>query len=130
MMQPDKDALDVGILVGDIKASLHFYGDLLGLELVEKSPRWFGTLYRMRFGKSDVKLIDPLKALPKGPVGLEEQLGFRYITFVIKNLSEFCTVLKNQGVEFVLTEREIHPGSHIAMVQDPDGNIVEFVERS
>jgi hypothetical protein len=33
-------------------------------------------------------------------------------------------------VEFTVSEREIRPGVHIAMVKDPDGNIVEFVERS
>jgi hypothetical protein len=29
-----------------------------------------------------------------------------------------------------VTEREARPGVRIAMVKDPDGNIVEFVERS
>jgi len=52
------------------------------------------------------------------------------VTFVIKNLSQLCAELKNTEIEFTLPETEIRPGVRIAMVKDPDGNIVEFVERS
>lgn len=130
MLKPAKDSLDIGILVSDIETSLNFYQNILGLEFVEKRPVWFGTMYRLRFGSSDFKLIDPNSKLEKGPVGLDRQLGFRYITFVIKNLSELCMELRRKGIVFALPEKEIRPGVRIAMVEDPDGNIVEFVERS
>ena len=130
MMEPAKESLDLGILVSDIKASLTFYRDLLGLKYVEKIPVWFGTMYRMRFGNSDFKLIDPKNKPPKGPAGLEAQIGFRYVTFVIKNISKVCEELRKQGIEFEVPEKELRPGVRIAMVRDPDGNIVEFVERS
>jgi catechol 2,3-dioxygenase-like lactoylglutathione lyase family enzyme len=129
MMEPAKDSLDLGIIVSDIKASLNFYQNILGLQFVGEMPLWFGTMHRLRFGSSDFKLIDPQKRPPKGPVGLEGQLGFRYVTFVIKNLSNLCEELRNKGIEFVITEKEMRPGVRIAMVKDPDGNIVEFVER-
>jgi catechol 2,3-dioxygenase-like lactoylglutathione lyase family enzyme len=129
-MKPAKDSLDLGILVSDIQASLGFYQDTLGLSLVGEMPVWFGTMYRLRFGTSDFKLIQPKIVPPKGIVGLETQLGFRYVTFVVENLSELCGILKEKGIEFVLPEREIRPGIRIAMVKDPDENIVEFVERS
>ena len=60
MMQAAKDSIDLGIMCGDIHASLHFYHDLLGLPKVGVTEATTGT---------------------------------------------------------------------IAMVKDPDGNIVEFVER-
>lgn len=125
-----KESLDLGILVSDIKASLEFYQNTLGLEFVGTNPLWFGTMHRLRFGSSDFKLIDPKVAPPAGASGLDKQLGFRYVTFVIGNLSEVCSELKAKGVEFTVPEREIRPGVRIAMVKDPDGNIVEFVERS
>ncbi|HSB07644.1 MAG TPA: VOC family protein, partial [Thermodesulfobacteriota bacterium] len=93
MMELAKDSLDLGILVSDINASLKFYQDLLGLKFIEKIPVWFGTMYRLRFGSSDFKLIVPRTMPPKGPVGLEAQIGFRYVTFVIKNLSKVCATL-------------------------------------
>jgi glyoxylase I family protein len=129
MMEPAKDSLDLGVLVSDIKASLNFYQNILGLELVGERPVWFGKIYVLRYGSSDFKLVDPQTRPPKGPIGIESQLGFRYVTFVIKNLSKLCTELKGRGVEFVVAEKEARPGLRVAMAKDPDGNIVEFVER-
>ena len=68
MMAPAKDGLDVGILASDIKASLRFYKDLLGLKFVEERPVSNGTMHRLRFGDSDFKLIDPSMRPPQGPV--------------------------------------------------------------
>jgi catechol 2,3-dioxygenase-like lactoylglutathione lyase family enzyme len=130
MMKPAKDSLDLGIIVSDIKASLNFYQNILGLEFVGITPVWFGTMHRLRFGTSDFKVIEPTKVPPKGAVGLESQLGFRYVTFVVKNLSALCSELKSKGIEFTIPEKEVRPGVRIAMVKDPDGNIVEFVERT
>jgi catechol 2,3-dioxygenase-like lactoylglutathione lyase family enzyme len=130
MMKPGKDSLDLGIITNSIQDSLQFYQHILGLEFVEKIPLPFGTMYRLRFGTSDFKLIDPQTKPPKGPIGLEGQIGFRYVTFVIKNLSELCKELRDKGIEFVFPEKEIRLGVRVAMVKDPDGNIVEFVERS
>jgi len=129
MMDPAKDSVDLGVVVSDIKASLYFYQELLGLRFIEKIPVWFGTMYRLRFGTSDFKLIDPSARPPQGQIGLESLLGFRYVTFVIKNLSDVCKELRSKGVVFEVPEKESRPGVRIAMVRDPDGNVVEFVER-
>ena len=126
MLVPAKDSLDIGIVVSDIKASLKFYQDMLGLEFVGITPVWFGTMHRLRFGTSDFKLLEPKTVPPRGIIGLENQLGYRYVTFVIKNISEVCSKLKARGIEFALPETEIRPGMRIAMVKDPDGNIVEL----
>lgn len=128
-MKPGKESLDMGLLVGNIQANLRFYKDILGLKLMETAPVRLGTMYRLRFGSSDFKLIEPKALPPKGPTGIEGQLGFRYVTFVIQDLSEVCGHLKEQGVEFVSPEREIRPGVRIALVKDPDGNVVELLER-
>ncbi len=130
MMKPAKNSLDLGIVVSDIKASLNFYQNTLGLEFIGITPVWFGTMHRLRFGTSDFKLIEPKAVPPRGAAGLENQLGFRYVTFVVKDLSQLCAELKNKGTEFTLPETQIRPGSRIAMVKDPDGNIVEFVQHT
>ncbi len=59
MMEPAKESLDLGILVSDIKASLNFYQNILGLKFIEEMTVPFGTMYRLRFGNSDFKLINP-----------------------------------------------------------------------
>lgn len=128
-MQAAKNALDIGVIVRDIEASLHFYRDLLGLQKVQEVPLWFGTMHRLAFGDSFVKLVDPKEVPPAGSLGLATTLGFRYITFQVGNIDELCADLARAGVEFAVDKREFMPGVTIAMVKDPDGNIVEFVQR-
>ena len=128
-LNPAKDSVDFGMVVSDIAKSLAFYQGLLGLEKTEELPTPFGTLHRLHFGKSDIKLIDPKEVPPAGTIGLEKQLGIRYMTFVIHDISTICAELRDKGVEFAIPETEFRPGVRIAMVKDPDGNIVELVQR-
>ena len=65
-----------------------------------------------------------------GSPNLEGNLGFRYLTLQVTNINELCEELGNKGIEFTLEKKEYMPGVTIAMVKDPDGNIVEFVERA
>ena len=129
MMKLAIDALDLGIFVSDINASLNFYQETLGLIEESELELPFGIMHRLRCGKSSFKLIDPKNVPPKGPMGLVDQLGFRYVTFQVTNISEICEVLKTKGVKFTFPETEFMPGVRVAMVQDPDGNTVEFVQR-
>lgn len=129
-MTPAKNCVDIGIVVKDIDKSLSFYVDLLGLKKLEELPLWFGTMHRLGFGDSFVKLIDPKEVPPAGTVGLDKELGFRYLTFQISNLDEVCKACESAGVPFELSQRELAHGVAIAMVRDPDGNVVEFVQRA
>ena len=129
MMKPAKSAMDLGVFVSDITASLNFYENLLGMEKEGESPMPIGMMHRLKFGDSVFKLIDPKKEAAKGPSGMTAQLGFRYVTFQVTNLSEVCAALTEKEVKFSIPETEIMPGVKIAMVKDPDGNTVEFVQR-
>ncbi len=129
-MQAAKNCLDIGIIVKDITASLAFYADVLGLPKIEVLPTGFGKLHRLAFGDSFVKLIDPKKPPEAGPTGMLAQLGFRYLTFQIANIDEVCAACEKAGIPFEMQKQELRPGIIIAMVRDPDGNVVEFVQRA
>jgi catechol 2,3-dioxygenase-like lactoylglutathione lyase family enzyme len=64
-------------LVSDIDKSLEFYHYTLGLEFIGETDVWYGEIHRLRFGKSDLKLVAPFEIQPQKAVGLENQLGFR-----------------------------------------------------
>ena len=129
LLKPAKDSVDLLIFVSDIRKSLDFYHGILGLEKTEEVQTPYGNVHRLRYGTSLIKLMDP-KHLPSwGPIGLEKQLGIRCISFVIRGLSAVCNVLKQKGVEFTIPETQVLSDTRIAMVKDPDGNIIEFVER-
>jgi len=129
-MKPAKNALDLGILVKDIQKSLAFYLDVLGLQKIGELPIPFGHMHRLAFGDSFVKLVDPKKVPPAGEIELTKSLGFRYITFQVSNIDEVCAACEKAGVTFEMPKQELMPGVTIAMVRDPDGNVVEFVQRA
>lgn len=126
---PDRHAIDVGILVSDIDRSLAFYHTILGLEKVEEVEVWFGRFHRLRFGESFVKLVDPFVPAAANQPKIEDQTGIRYLTFPVRNIDEICAACEQAGVPFEKHKFELRPGVFIAMVRDPDGTIVEFVER-
>jgi catechol 2,3-dioxygenase-like lactoylglutathione lyase family enzyme len=130
LLKPAKDSLDLCIVVSDIRKSLDFYQGTLGLEKTQEVQTPYGNVHRLRYGTSLVKLMDPKQVPPAGPIGLEKQLGLRFLSFVIHDLSGVCTVLKEKGVEFTVPETQVLPDTRVAMVKDPDGNIIEFVEHS
>ena len=129
-MIPARNCLDIGILCADIKRSLDFYEGLLGLKKIGEMPIPFGHMHRLAFGDSFVKLVDPKKIPPAGELGLTRALGFRYLTFQITNIDEVCAACEAASVTFDIPRQELMPGVTIAMVRDPDGNVVEFVQRA
>ena len=128
-LNPAKDSVDLGIVVSDITKSLDFYQGVLGLNKSEELSTQFGTLHRLHFGTSDIKLIDPKQVPAAGTIGLEKQIGLRYISFRVQDISALCVELQAKGVEFSMAETEVRPGVRMAMVNDPDGNTVEFIQR-
>ena len=128
-MKPARDAIDVGILVSDIGRSLAFHQGVLGLEKVEEIDVWFGRFRRLRFGDSFLKLVDPLKPAAPNLPRIEDQTGMRYLTFPVQDIDEICAACEAADVPFERSKFELRPGVVIAMVKDPDGTIIEFVER-
>ncbi len=128
-LKATRRGIGIGILVQDIARSLDFYVKLLGLEKVGEMPTPHGRLHRLAYGDSDVKLIDAKAAPAPGPIGLAKAIGFRYLTFDVANLDELCAACEAAQVPFEVTKRELVPGLRLAMIRDPDGNVVELVQR-
>ena len=89
-MTPARNAIDVGIIVSDIGASLAFYHGILGLEKIEEINVWFGRFHRLRFGESFVKLVDPATPAAPNRPRIEDQTGLRYLTFPVRDIDAFC----------------------------------------
>ena len=128
-----KNAIDLGIVVTDSEAALGFYRDLLGFEHVADTPMpapLKGTMHRLNCGDTLVKLVkldDVPEARPaKGGIG--GATGYRYFTMIVENLAEITAAVKDAGHKVRIDCAEIRPGTTISMVEDPDGNWVEFVE--
>lgn len=127
-----KDAIDLGIAVCDAPAMLRFYRDVLGFREVAvfPAPRE-GRAHLLACGSSVLKLV----VLPEAPAlrspggELFDASGYRYFTLSIGNLDATLEACRRDGREILMPPKDFPGGSRIAIVRDPDGNPVEFIQR-
>jgi catechol 2,3-dioxygenase-like lactoylglutathione lyase family enzyme len=130
-MQPSKRGLDAGIVTNDASAALAFYVDALGLELVEELSIPWGTMHRLRFGDSWLKLVVPSADAPTGTRGgIDGATGIRYLTFEIDDVH---AVWQRATAAGATPYHDLGPfgtkGVVMGMLLDPDGNVVELLHR-
>lgn len=125
-------AIDVGIVVTDLERALSFYRDRVGLVVVAELSTSLigkGRMVQLQHGTSRIKLIElaaaPLVAVPSD---IAAALGYRYITLLIADVVGMIAKLTASGVTVVIPVTQLDNGAMIAMVKDPDGNVVEFVQ--
>lgn len=128
-----RTAVDLGVVIRDSKRSLAFYRDLLGFTHegdMQMPVGGGGTMHRLRCGDSLIKLVKfdavPEDSAPGG--GIEAATGYRYLTLHVTNLEDLVGSCRDAGVKVSVPPTEIRAGVRIAMVRDPDGNLVEFVQ--
>jgi glyoxylase I family protein len=129
-VQLTKDSIDLGIHVKDPEKSLAFYRDTLGFELVGEADMPGGMhMWRLMCGTSMIKLVNfakgPKAENPGG--GIVGANGYRYWTISVSNLDEIAATCEAAGYKLAVPVTTIRPGTAIAMVEDPDGNWVEFL---
>ena len=133
-VQLAKSAIDLGIVITDSEKSLAFYCGFLGLEHVADTPMPIGgggTMHRVQCGDTLLKLVNLNNTPPPSPGGgIPGALGYRYLTLIVSNLAEIAGACAEADVKVVVPLTEVRPGVRILMVEDPDGNWVEFVENS
>lgn len=104
------------LLVSDMKRSVKFYRDILGMEMKEKSKDWTefstrGTVLALhpsrkkRFSKSKTMLVG----------------------FSVSDFDDVCNGLKKKRVKFYKKPRQEPFGKH-AIIQDPDGHLISIVQ--
>lgn len=126
-----KDSIDLGIVTTEPEKMLAFYRDTIGFEMKGEMPMsGGGRMYRLLCGSSLIKIVvngRPPAAKPV-PGGIPAATGYRYFTLSVGNLDEVVAGCSEAGYKICVPKKEIRPGVSIAMVEDPDGNWVEFLQ--
>jgi len=128
-----KDSIDLGIVTKEAEKMLTFYRDTLGLEPEGEIPMpGGGTMYRLKCGSSVIKIVVNGKepAADAAPGGIGGATGYRYWTITIDNLEQSVHACEDAGYQVILPVTEFRPGVSIAIIEDPDGNWVEFIQMS
>lgn len=128
-------AIDLGIVISDSDASLAFYRDLLGMHHEADIPMPVGpggTMHRLRCGDTLIKLVkfDTVPEQRPGGGGISGATGYRYFSIHMKNLESVFAAAVAAGAVVSVPLTEVRPGVLIAIVEDPDGNLVEFIQMS
>lgn len=130
-VQLSKPSIDLGIVTTNGVAMLAFYRDVLGFKYLRDMamPGGIGVMHQMLCGTSMIKLV-VLDAVPANaaPGGIAAATGYRYWTMTVSNLTEMVQTCADKGYKIAMKERALQPGVTIAMVEDPDGNWVEFLQ--
>jgi catechol 2,3-dioxygenase-like lactoylglutathione lyase family enzyme len=126
-----KSSIDLGIITKDAEPMLIFYRDVVGLSYQAKVDMPGGTtMHRLLAGDSVIKILvqakEPAAVAPSG--GVAGATGYRYWTITIDNLEEVTAQCAEAGYKVPVSLMEVRPGVRISMVEDPDGNWVEFLE--
>ena len=118
----------VRYFVTDLDRAVEFYRDLLEFEIELRPSPSFAMLYR-----GDLRL---LLSVPGGGGGggapladgtVPEPGGWNRFALQVPNVDEACTALRDQGATF-RGDVIIGVGVKQALLQDPDGNLVELYE--
>ena len=108
----------VAIFVSEVDRAVEFYRDMLGLPMLKHGS--FGA----EFLDGDTHLGVHPAVHPESKALVGRHTG---ITLFVPDLLHYCRVLHDRGVRFV-TEPTQQPWGIMAMVADPDGNMLALWE--
>lgn len=111
------------IRVTDIDASLRFYQELLGLELVRKKdyPQGEFSLYYLATEKGEPE-IELTHNWGSGDYTAGNAFG--HLAFSVENIYALCEKLEEAGVTILRPPRD----GHMAFIKDPSGVSIELLQ--
>lgn len=120
------DTVNVRYMVDDVDASVVFYTDKLGFELLTSAAPAFADVKR---GNLRLLLAGPTSSAGRPmPDGTKPRPGgWNRIHFIVDDIRSEVARLRNEGVTFRNDIVE-GPGGKQILLQDPSGNIVELFQ--
>ena len=130
--------VDIAIICSNFEESLHFYRDVLELEVAMEidipestgkgaclAPSGFHQV-RLRAGQTLIKLVkvDP----PPKERPFEFQAGVRWLTFILEDVLGTVKNLKEKQVEFLSEPVDAPDAKHVVCAKGPDGVLIELVQ--
>lgn len=130
------------MIVDNLKKSLKFYRDILGLKLY-KTFTIEGKIPETALGIKGIKLTYVKLRSPGQPKRspaifelhywhhpkMRHKKGYNHVSFTVKNIDREYRRLKKLGVKFISVPINApHGRTKLCFARDPDNNLIEFVE--
>ncbi len=125
--------LQIGIVPRDLERSIRFYRDTLGLNYVGARPVMLGrTLHLFDCDGGILKLLqlpdgEETPSVSSPPAPFQSATGMRWATMNVDDIDWYLERCGQDAVQVPVTE--VREGLRMAIVEDPDGNAIELVER-
>ena len=116
--------------VRDLDASLKFYTELLGMQLIRKTdfPEGEFTLAFVGYGPEETSTVIEL-TYNYGDHEYELGTAYGHIALETSDIYATAETLRAGGAEIVREPGPMkHGKTHIAFIKDPDGYLVELVQ--
>jgi len=123
----------IGTTSRDLDRTIAFYCDLLGFRLVLRKPQASGELAFLDAGGGMLEVFAPATAITPARDVPPAEAGMRHLTLAVTNVDTMVNQLEAAGVEIIERPRNAHNTElikRVAFVRDPDGIIVELMERA
>lgn len=138
MLNLSHPIIDIAITCSNFDASLDFYHNKLGLEIVMDleipsdlatdvglAPTGFRQV-RLKAGNTLIKLMD-IQNPPPTPTD-DFTAGVRWLTFIVEDIQNVIDSLEQKGVEFLSEPISAPDAVGVACTKDPDGILIELVQ--
>ena len=128
MIKLAKQELDLGIVPSDPDATYAFYRDVIGLSELPSMPLGGGSEQRrVRAGKHMLKFNCLAKPPERQRGGTEKAIGIRLLALFIDDLDPVLERITAAERKFAMLPVSEALGYRVAMVKDPEGNVVELI---
>lgn len=123
----------VGMTCSDLDKTIAFYCDLLGLRLALRKTNDKGEMGFLDTGSGMLEIACPYAHISRSRDVPPHEAGMRHLTFAVTSVDEMIAKLEAAGVEVIERPRPayfVEMIKRVAFVRDPDGIMVELVERA
>ena len=88
-----------------------------------------GVVNKLSYGAGYIKILvletNPSNINPTGDFSTSN--GIRYITINLSNLDEILEACKVNNITIINEGIDLRPGVKVALISDPDGNLIELM---
>ncbi len=123
----------VGMTVSDMDRALDFYCGMLGLRLALRRSSAGGELAFLDAGGGMLEIAAPAHAVARFRDVPTTEAGLRHLTLAYDDIDAMAEQLQAAGIDIVESPRRAYNQEMVArvmFVRDPDGILVELVERA
>ncbi|MCC3860892.1 lactoylglutathione lyase [Pseudemcibacter aquimaris] len=120
------------IRVKDLDKSIAFYCDHLGMQLIRRKdyPSGKFTLAFVGYGNEEDNTVVELTHNWDREDDYEKGEGFGHLAIGVPDIYQTCEALEKEGLEIPRPPGPMkHGGSVIAFIKDPDGYMIELIEK-